>query len=131
GLLDQRRQELDAAQLIYTEADWLELMAKIVTNSALSKPLLVDDVNEENINERLVAADVSVPAVPPAHAAVSVPADIEVHTDESRLDDPHTASEHVSTEPTVDETTPSSSRIRRKHLAKKRVTPIVDIANDA
>nr|GEZ56870.1 hypothetical protein [Tanacetum cinerariifolium] len=47
----QRRQDLDAAQLIYTEADWLELMAK--TNSALSKKLLGDDVNEENINERL------------------------------------------------------------------------------
>nr|GEZ45166.1 hypothetical protein [Tanacetum cinerariifolium] len=37
GLSDQRRRELDAAQLIYTEADWLELMAKIATNSALSK----------------------------------------------------------------------------------------------
>nr|GEX99629.1 aminoacyl-tRNA synthetase, class 1a, anticodon-binding [Tanacetum cinerariifolium] len=53
GLSDQRRRELDAAQLIYTEADWLELMAKIATNSALSKQLLGDDVNEENINERL------------------------------------------------------------------------------
>nr|GFD35334.1 hypothetical protein [Tanacetum cinerariifolium] len=33
---DQRRQELDAAQLIYTKADWLDLLAKIATNSALS-----------------------------------------------------------------------------------------------
>nr|GEZ78924.1 hypothetical protein [Tanacetum cinerariifolium] len=33
--------------------DWLELMAKIATNSALSKQLLGDDVNEYNINERL------------------------------------------------------------------------------
>nr|GEV82735.1 JmjC domain-containing protein [Tanacetum cinerariifolium] len=192
GLSDQRRRELDAAQLIYTEVDWLELMAKISTNFALSKQLLGDDVNEENMNERLgmllirkrrelaeqtrvkpmtktqqrdymrdfvknqsafvynqgwtmkqvlasipagpllvaavlvlaassVAADISVPVVPPAHAAVSVPAETEVHTDESRLDDPHTASEHVSTEPTVDATTPSSSCTRRKHLAKKRV----------
>nr|GEY57754.1 hypothetical protein [Tanacetum cinerariifolium] len=53
GLSDQRRRELDAAQLIYTEADWLELMAKIATNSALSKQLLGDDVYEENMNERL------------------------------------------------------------------------------
>nr|GEV29932.1 xylulose kinase-1 [Tanacetum cinerariifolium] len=49
----QRRRELDAAQLIYTEADWLELMAKIATNSALSKQLLGNDVNEDNMNERL------------------------------------------------------------------------------
>nr|GFA97666.1 JmjC domain-containing protein [Tanacetum cinerariifolium] len=178
GLSDQRRRELDAAQLIYTEADWLELMAKIATNSALSKQLLGDDVNEENINERLgillmrkrrelaeqsqvkpmtktqqrdymrdfvknqsasvynqgwtmkqVPASVSPgPSVP---AAVSVPADAVVHSDESHLDDPPTASEHVSTEPTVDVSTPSSSRIRRKHLSKKRVTLIVDIADAA
>nr|GFC00608.1 hypothetical protein [Tanacetum cinerariifolium] len=49
-----------------------------------------------------------VPAVPPAHATCSVPAD---------------------TEPTIDATTPSSSRTHRKHLAKKRVTSIVDIAD--
>nr|GEV76049.1 putative ribonuclease H-like domain-containing protein [Tanacetum cinerariifolium] len=79
----------------------------------------------------LVTADISVPAVPPAHAAVFVPADTEVHTNESRLDDPHTASEHVSTEPTVDASTSSSLRTRRKHLAKKRVTPIMDIADAA
>nr|GEZ42799.1 aminoacyl-tRNA synthetase, class 1a, anticodon-binding [Tanacetum cinerariifolium] len=53
GLSAQRQRELDAAQLIYTEADWLELMAKIATNSALSKQLLGDDVNEDNMNERL------------------------------------------------------------------------------
>nr|GFC73927.1 hypothetical protein [Tanacetum cinerariifolium] len=52
GLSAQRRQELDAAQLIYTKADWLELMAKIATNSALFKQLLGDDVNEDNMNER-------------------------------------------------------------------------------
>nr|GFA07557.1 JmjC domain-containing protein [Tanacetum cinerariifolium] len=53
GLSAQRQRELDAAQLIYTEADWLELMAKIATNSTLSKQLLGDDVNEDNMNERL------------------------------------------------------------------------------
>nr|GFD01221.1 hypothetical protein [Tanacetum cinerariifolium] len=40
------------------------------------------------------------------------------------LDDSLTASEHVSTEPTVAAPTPSSSCQRRKHIAKKRVTPI-------
>nr|GEV28099.1 JmjC domain-containing protein [Tanacetum cinerariifolium] len=53
GLSDHHRRELDVAQLIYTKADWLELMAKIATNSALSKQLLGADVNEENMNERL------------------------------------------------------------------------------
>nr|GFC92979.1 hypothetical protein [Tanacetum cinerariifolium] len=53
GMSDQRRQELDAAQLIYTEADWLDLLDKIATNSVLSKQLLGDDVMEENMNERL------------------------------------------------------------------------------
>nr|GEZ14666.1 synaptobrevin, longin-like domain protein [Tanacetum cinerariifolium] len=52
-LSDQCRRELDAAQLIYTEADWVELLAKIATNSALSKQLLGDDVTEDNMNERL------------------------------------------------------------------------------
>nr|GFB16089.1 reverse transcriptase domain-containing protein [Tanacetum cinerariifolium] len=53
GMSDQHRRELDAAQLIYTEADWLDMLAKIATNSALSKQLLSDDVIEENMNERL------------------------------------------------------------------------------
>nr|GEX13041.1 xylulose kinase-1 [Tanacetum cinerariifolium] len=53
GMSDQRCWELDAAQLIYTEADWLDLLAKITTNSALSKQLLGDDVTEDNMNERL------------------------------------------------------------------------------
>nr|GEU67777.1 retrovirus-related Pol polyprotein from transposon TNT 1-94 [Tanacetum cinerariifolium] len=109
GLSDQRRRELDVAQLIYTEADWLELMAKIATNSALSKQLLGDDVNEENMNERLVSTAPSILTVS-VSAAPYVPADTEL---------------------TVDETTPSSSRTRRKHLTTKRVTPIVDIADDA
>nr|GEX85934.1 hypothetical protein [Tanacetum cinerariifolium] len=54
-----------------------------------------------------------------------------VHADESNLDDTSTASEQVSAEQTVAASTPSSSRTRRKHLAKKRVTSIVDIADDA
>nr|GFB33834.1 hypothetical protein [Tanacetum cinerariifolium] len=69
-------------------------------------------------------ADISVPVVSHAHAAASVPAKTVVHTVESHLDDTLTASEHVSTEPTVAMPTPSSSRKRRKHIAKKRVTPI-------
>nr|GFC15488.1 hypothetical protein [Tanacetum cinerariifolium] len=143
------------------EADWLELLAKIATNSALSKQLSGDDVTEENMNERLgmvllrkrrelaeqsrvpaassqvpaapsfladvsvhadtssAPADISVPAVSPTHIAASVPAKTVVHTAESHVDDPLTASEHVSTKPTVDAPTPSSSRSRRKHIAKK------------
>nr|GEY07110.1 retrovirus-related Pol polyprotein from transposon TNT 1-94 [Tanacetum cinerariifolium] len=182
--------------------DWLELMAKIATNSALSKQLLGDDVNEENMNERLgmlfmrkrrelaeqsrvkpmnktqqrdyvrdfmknqsafvynqgwtmkqvpasvpivpsvtaavlvptapsVATDVSVPAVPPDPAVDSAHVDTEVHACESNPNDTTTASEQVSAEHTIAASTPSSSRTRHKHLAKKRVTPIVDIADDA
>nr|GFA19070.1 xylulose kinase-1 [Tanacetum cinerariifolium] len=83
------------------------------------------------------AAAVSVPAAPSIPADVSifvalyVHADTEVDAAESRMDDTQTASEHVSTEHTVDESTPSSSRNRRKHISKKRVTPIVDVADDA
>nr|GEU74838.1 retrovirus-related Pol polyprotein from transposon TNT 1-94 [Tanacetum cinerariifolium] len=219
-LSDQRQRELDAAQLIYTEADWLELMAKIATNYALSKQLLGDDVNEENMNERLgwtmkqvkalslsqlkhefeyiqrtlersnlpnfkrtsfrptllleapsakrarqgvpqdvhaassqvlvsdpavpsvaaavsvlaapsVAADVSIHAVLPDPAVGSAHVDTKIHADESNPDDTPTAFEQVSTEHTVAASTPSSLCTRRKHLAKKRVTPIVDIADDA
>nr|GEY94758.1 hypothetical protein [Tanacetum cinerariifolium] len=203
-LSDQHRRELDAAQLIYTEADWLELMAKIATNSALFKQLLGDDVNEENMNERLgmllmrkrrelaeqsrvkpmnktqqrdymrdfvknqsasvynqgwtmkqvkvpasvpaipsvaaafsvpaapsFGADVLVPAVPSDLAAVSTHVDTTIHAEESTPDDNPTASEQVSTKHTVAASTPSSSRKRRKQIAKKQVTPIVDIADDA
>nr|GFA64457.1 hypothetical protein [Tanacetum cinerariifolium] len=65
------------------------------------------------------ATAVSVPAAPSIHvdvsvsAAPSVHADIEVGAVESHLDDTQTASEHVSTEHTVDESTPSSSRTYR------------------
>nr|GEX07058.1 hypothetical protein [Tanacetum cinerariifolium] len=160
-----------------------ELLAKIATNSALSKQLLRDDVTEENMNEWLgmlllrkrreladqsrvkpmtktqqmdnmrdfvknnsasvflllhrfllmsqfmlsALADISVPAVSPAHVVAFVPAETVVHTAKSHVDDPLTASEHVSTKPTVAAPTPSSLRIRRKHIAKKRVTPIMDM----
>nr|GEW02998.1 aminoacyl-tRNA synthetase, class 1a, anticodon-binding [Tanacetum cinerariifolium] len=174
-------------------------MAKIATNSALSKQLLGDDVNEENMNERLgmllmrkrrelaeqsrvkpmnktqqreymqdfvknqsasvynqgwtmkqdvpavpsvaaaisvptassVAADVSVLAVSPDLAAVSAHVDTEVHAEESTLNDNPTASEQVSAEHTVAASTPSSLRKRRKQISKNRVTPIVDVTDDA
>nr|GEY46283.1 putative ribonuclease H-like domain-containing protein [Tanacetum cinerariifolium] len=218
GMSDQRRRELNAAQFIYTEADWLDLLAKIATNSALSKQLLGDDVTKENMNERLgmlllskrrelaeqsrvkpmtktqqrdymrdfvknnsasvynqdappakratqvaplvpavslqdpagvpaapsIPADVSLPAatssapadipvlaVSIAHAVVSVPAEPMIHPAESHMDDPLTAPEHGSSEPTVAAPPPSSLRHRRKHIAKKRVTPIVDVADAA
>nr|GEY47400.1 hypothetical protein [Tanacetum cinerariifolium] len=78
-----------------------------------------------------VTVDVSVPVVPPDPAVDSAHVDTEVHADESNLDDTPTASEQVSAEQTIAASTPSSSRTRRKHLAKKRVTSIVDIADDA
>nr|GEY84560.1 hypothetical protein [Tanacetum cinerariifolium] len=76
-------------------------------------------------------ADILVPAVSTAHAAASVPAEPMVHTAESHVDDPLTVSEHVSIEPTVAAPTPLPLRTRRKHIAKKRVTPIVDMADAA
>nr|GEX76099.1 aminoacyl-tRNA synthetase, class 1a, anticodon-binding [Tanacetum cinerariifolium] len=204
GLSDERRRELDAAQLIYTEADWVELLAKIATNSALSKQLLGDDVTKDNMNERLgmlllckrrelaeqsrvkpmtktqqrdyirdfvknnsalvynqgwtmkkptldapsaKRANQGVPQVPAAssHVPASVPAAPSFATDvsisaattpevpaaESRPADTPTAFAYVSVESSVAASTPSSSRKRRKHIAKKRVTPTVDIADDA
>nr|GFC31813.1 hypothetical protein [Tanacetum cinerariifolium] len=71
------------------------------------------------MNERLVSA------------ATYVHADTEVDANESRLDATQTASEHVSTKHTAAESTLSSSSTRRKQIAKKRVTPIVDVADDA
>nr|GEU50150.1 aminoacyl-tRNA synthetase, class 1a, anticodon-binding [Tanacetum cinerariifolium] len=176
----QRRRELDAAHLIYTEADWVELLAKIATNSALSKQLLGDDVTKDNMNERLgmlllrkrrelaeqsrvkpmtktqqrdymrdfVKNNIAlvynqgwtmkkVPAsvlAAPSFAAdvlVSAATTPEVPAAESRPADIPTASAHVSVEPSVAASTPSSSRKRRKRIAKKRVTPIVDIADAA
>nr|GEW54763.1 hypothetical protein [Tanacetum cinerariifolium] len=218
GMSAQRHRELDVAQLIYTEADWLDLLAKIATNSALSKQLLGDDVTEENMNERLgmlllrkqrelaeqsrvkpmtktqqrdymsdflknssasvynqdappakratqgapsvlavssqdpagvpaapsihvdvslhaatsfAPSDIPVPTVSIAHAAVSVPAEPMVHPAESHMDPPLTAPAHGSSEPTVVVPPPSSSCHRRKHISKKRVTPIVDVADAA
>nr|GFC85856.1 hypothetical protein [Tanacetum cinerariifolium] len=82
-----------------------------------------------------------VPPVTPDLAAVSAHADTKVYADESRPDENQTASEQVFAEHTVDvstsiaftsgvsHATPLSSRRRRKQIAKKRVTPIVDVAN--
>nr|GFA94530.1 hypothetical protein [Tanacetum cinerariifolium] len=173
GLSDQRRRELDAAQLIYTETDWVELFAKITTNSALSKQLLGDDVTEDNMNERLGwtmkkvktlsitqlqhefeyiqrhlersnllnfrhstfrpkptldapsarRANQGVPQVPATPSQVPAAA--------SRSADTPTSSVYVFVEHSVAASTYSSSRRRRKHIAKKRVTPIVDIADAA
>nr|GEW24675.1 putative ribonuclease H-like domain-containing protein [Tanacetum cinerariifolium] len=75
--------------------------------------------------------DIPVPAVSIAHAAVSVPIEPMVHPVESHMDDPLTTPKHGSSEPTVATPTPSSSRHRHKHIAKKRVTPIVDMADAA
>nr|GEZ67569.1 hypothetical protein [Tanacetum cinerariifolium] len=69
-------------------------------------------------------ADIPVPAVSIAHAAVSVHAEPMVHPTESHMDPPLTAPEHGSFEPTVAAPPPSSSHHRRKHIAKKRVTLI-------
>nr|GEZ66561.1 hypothetical protein [Tanacetum cinerariifolium] len=67
------------------------------------------------------AADVSV-------SAATTP---EVPAAESRPADTPTASAHISIKHFVAASTPSSSRKRRKYIAKKRVTPIVDIADAA
>nr|GEU78746.1 hypothetical protein [Tanacetum cinerariifolium] len=169
GLSAQRRRELDAAQLIYTKADWLELMAKIATNSALSKQLLGDNVNEDNMNERLgmllmrkrrelaeqSRVPASVPAAPSIAADVSVSAVSTTTTDVSVSEWPIPTSGSVGVSTGVTEATTTSILIlrhlplllryltlllleslwmlpltvRHKQIAKKRVTPIVDVAD--
>nr|GEV05363.1 hypothetical protein [Tanacetum cinerariifolium] len=146
GLSDQRRRELDAAQLIYTAADWAKLLAKIATNSALSKRFTfrpkptLDDPSAKRANQGVPQVPTassqvpaSVPAAPSFAADVSVSAATtsEVPAAESRPADTPTISMHVFVEPYVAASTPSSSRKHRKHIPKKRVTPIVDIADDA
>nr|GEW32283.1 hypothetical protein [Tanacetum cinerariifolium] len=75
----------------------------------------------------------SVPAAPSFAADVSVSAATtpSVLATESRPADTPTASAHVSVEHFVVASTHSSLRRRRKHIAKRRVTPIVDIADAA
>nr|GFA42938.1 hypothetical protein [Tanacetum cinerariifolium] len=198
GMSDQRRRELDAAQLIYTKADWLELLAKIATNSALSKQLLGDDVTEDNMNERLgmlllrkrrelaeqsrvkpmtktqqrdymrdfvknnsasvcftfrpkatldappaKRANQEAPQVPTVSSqdpagvtdAPSIPVDVSLSAATSSapadISVPAVSIDHAAVSPTVAAPTPSSSRHRRKHIAKKWVTPIVDVADAA
>nr|GEZ20892.1 hypothetical protein [Tanacetum cinerariifolium] len=146
-LSDQRRRELDAAQLIYTEADWTTFKptpSLEAPSAKRARQKVYQDVHvvSSQVPASVLAAPstavaVSSSAAPSIHADVSVSAAPSVHADaevgaaESHLDDTQTASEHISTEHTTDESTPSSSRIRRKQIAKKRVTPIVDIADDA
>nr|GFA87244.1 hypothetical protein [Tanacetum cinerariifolium] len=102
-----RQQEELAQKLIYTEADWVDLLAKIAINSALSKQLLGDDVTEENMHERLVynqgwtmkkvKVPADVPAAPSFAADVSVSAATTpvVPAAESHLADTLTASAHT------------------------------------
>nr|GEY97428.1 hypothetical protein [Tanacetum cinerariifolium] len=90
-----------------------------------------------------VAAAVSVPAAPSVTAdvlvlvvssdlaAVPTHADTEVHAEESTLDDNPTTSKQVSAEHSIAASTLLSSRKCGKQIAKKRVSPIVDIADDA
>nr|GFD15190.1 hypothetical protein [Tanacetum cinerariifolium] len=80
------------------------------------------------------AADVSIfaattPEVPAADVSVSAATIPEVHAAESRSADTPTASAHVSIEHSVAASTHSFSCIHHKHIAKKQVTPIVDIAD--
>nr|GFC52985.1 hypothetical protein [Tanacetum cinerariifolium] len=70
GMSDQRRRELDAAQLIYTEADWLELCTiKVPAAPSFPADVLVHAATSS------APTDISVPAVSSAHAAASVPAE--------------------------------------------------------
>nr|GFB01495.1 hypothetical protein [Tanacetum cinerariifolium] len=85
----------------------------------LATPSILADVSLPAATS-FALADIPVPAISIAYAAVFVPAELMVHPAESHMDDPLTAPEHGSSEPT-----------RRKHIAKKRVTPIVDVANAA
>nr|GEV25522.1 hypothetical protein [Tanacetum cinerariifolium] len=74
---------------------------------------------------------IPVPAVSIAHAAVFIFVEPMVHPVKSHMDDPLTAPAHGSSESTVAAPSSSSSRHRCKHIAKKRVTPIVDVADAA
>nr|GFD05799.1 hypothetical protein [Tanacetum cinerariifolium] len=72
-----------------------------------------------------------VPAAPTfaADASVFAATTLEVPAAESHPSDTLTA--HVSIEHSVAVSTHSSSRRRRKHITKKQVTPIVDMADAA
>nr|GFB86608.1 hypothetical protein [Tanacetum cinerariifolium] len=75
----------------------------------------------------------SVPAAPSfaTDVSVSFSTTLKVPAAESRLADTPTASVHVSVKHSVAASTHSSSRRHRKHIAKKQVTPIIDIDDDA
>nr|GFB17828.1 hypothetical protein [Tanacetum cinerariifolium] len=121
GLSDQRQWEMDDAQLIYTEADWVELLAKIATNSALSKRELAEQsrvkpmtktqqmdyikdfvknnstlVYNQGWTMKKVPASVPAALMFAADASVSAATSSEVPAVESCPADTPTASAHVS-----------------------------------
>ncbi|GJW63595.1 hypothetical protein Tco_0115479 [Tanacetum coccineum] len=51
----RRQQEVLASAMYYTEADWINIMAKVEANASLSKTLLGDDVTEDNFPVRMAA----------------------------------------------------------------------------
>nr|GFD05479.1 hypothetical protein [Tanacetum cinerariifolium] len=78
-----------------------------------------------------VPADVPAAPLFAADVSVSAATTLVVPDAESRPANPPTASTHVSVEPTVVASTHFSLCKRRKHVAKKWVTPIVDMADVA
>nr|GFB73358.1 hypothetical protein [Tanacetum cinerariifolium] len=93
-------------------------------------PSILADVSLPNATSS-APADIPVPTVFIAHTTVYILAKPMVHPAESQMDDPLTAPEHGSSEPTFVASPLSSSRHPRKHIAKKQVTPIVDVADAA
>ncbi|GJR79200.1 hypothetical protein Tco_0149985 [Tanacetum coccineum] len=53
SLAVQRQREINAASLLYTDAEWFHIMTQIATHTELSRQLLGDDVTEETFSERL------------------------------------------------------------------------------
>nr|GEX34006.1 hypothetical protein [Tanacetum cinerariifolium] len=123
-----------------------------LAQKAQAKSLLGDDVNEDNMNERLgmllmrkrreLAEQSRVPASVPTAPSIVVDVSVSVvstttaDVSVSELPIPTNGSIGVSTGVIEATTTsipnpppPSSSRRRRKQIAKKRVTPIVDVAD--
>nr|GEY08687.1 putative ribonuclease H-like domain-containing protein [Tanacetum cinerariifolium] len=154
GLSDQCRRELVAAQLIYTEADWLELMAKIATNSALSKQLLGDDraLKRSNLHKfkRTTfkpAPSLEAPSAKRARqevpqdvlaASLQVPVTLSVATDVSVPavpPDPAVDSAHVDTEVHTDEsnsddTTTASEQVSAEHTVAASTPSASDSDDD-
>nr|GEY63141.1 hypothetical protein [Tanacetum cinerariifolium] len=103
------------------------------------KPTL-DAPSAKRANQRVPqvpATSSQVPASVPAASSFATDVSVSAATTpkvpaaESRPADTPTAYVHVSVEHSVAASTHSSSRRHRKHIAKKRVTPIMDIDDDA